>query len=77
MGQDDLAKCWSGSRMGTAGTNIVVGQKDADELFFCVEQLVSDFEAMLWEANSPSRCLAGRRYFFQRKAMLTTIMTTR
>ena len=38
MGQDDLAKCWSGSRAGTAGTNIVVGQKDADEFFFFVEQ---------------------------------------
>jgi hypothetical protein len=36
-----------------------------------------DFERMSeGGGGSPSRCLAGRRYFFQRKAMLTMIMTT-
>jgi len=34
MGQDDLAKCWSGSRTGTASGNVVGGKKEADELFF-------------------------------------------
>jgi hypothetical protein len=28
-------------------------------------------------AELPSSCLPGRRYFFQMKAMLTMIMTTR